>query len=74
MYALITNDEDANFIMVTDNTADALEKANDMEVEQFQDASWFKANSEPRYWPDGIAVLIKLEVLKPQPVTSEWRV
>ena len=74
-HALIRANEDGNPILLLNANylqellAEPLEFAN---IREFKDGAWFGKNPDPNYWPEGVGVLVKLEVLVPRPVTVAY--
>ena len=76
MYLLIQRDEDGNPNTFLDEPIgeflnSALEEYG---VKEFKDAAYLKENSDPNFWPAGVAVLAKIEVVVPKPVRSKWSI
>lgn len=48
------------------------EAHNEVGISRF--ATWRELNGEqPEYWPEGTGMLLKVEQVVPEPVTSAWK-
>ena len=77
MYLLIHSSEDGEPITPLNEAelAQVLRKPEEWSIKTFKDSSFFHANaSNTNYWEEGTAVLLKVEVLIPTPVTTAWTI
>jgi hypothetical protein len=74
MYALIKGDEDGNPASLIKGELDLSNVLEEYGIERFEDAAFLETNPDPNYWPMGVAVLIKFEVIVPRSVTTAWTV
>ncbi|KKL59935.1 hypothetical protein LCGC14_2210340 [marine sediment metagenome] len=76
MYILLQPDEDGNVINLLDETALRILLNNPRDefgVHKFLSEKTFKQNSDPMYWNEGDAVLLKVEkVIIPKPVATKY--
>jgi hypothetical protein len=77
VYLLIHSSEDGEPITPLNEAklAEVLRKPEDWSIRRFEDSSFFYANANStNYWKEGTAVLLKVEVLVPAPVTTAWAI
>jgi hypothetical protein len=77
VYLLIHSSEDGEPITPLNEAelAQVLRKPEEWSIRKFGDSSFFHANaSNTNYWEEGTAVLLKVEVLIPTPVTTAWTI
>jgi hypothetical protein len=77
LWLLLKPDEDGRPVSLL-SEADLAELLNDPTetygVRKFETIDFLQDNPDPNYWPDGIAVLLRAEVVLPQPVVSQWEI
>jgi hypothetical protein len=75
MYILIKGDEDGNpNTFLSEPIGEFLASSLDSYgVSSFEDAKFLRENPDPNYWDEGVAVLVKAEVVVPKSVTSQWK-
>jgi hypothetical protein len=69
-YTLLKSDEDGNPLKILSETdLDVLlsDPEENYGIEHFMDASWLGANKDPMYWKDNVCVLMRCEVVVPEP-------
>ncbi len=75
-YALIRPSEDGDPIRLIgpETLRNLLEHPDEWGVERFEDDAFLGRNPDTNYWKDGTAVLMKVEVIVPRPVTATWTI
>lgn len=75
-YALIRPSEDGDPIRLigAEKLQMILEHPDEWGIERFETEAFLGANPDTNYWKDGIAVLMKVEVIVPRPVTATWTI
>jgi hypothetical protein len=77
MYALIKGSEDGepisllNLRKLEELLTNAMEYAG---IKEFKDGNWFGQNPRTNEWPEGVGVLVKIEVVVPKAVTTAWMI
>lgn len=75
MFAIIKGSEDGNPLTVV--SAQELEivlrdPISWGSIKEFRDEKFLLANPDPNYWGDGVAVLLRFQVVVPKPVVMAW--
>lgn len=76
IYILIHPSEDNSLLLLTDETlrellADPVGYAG---VRRFENEQFLRDNRDPNYWQEGVGVIVRAEVLFPQPVVTQWEI
>lgn len=72
MWILLRGDEDGNPVTIVVDIDDLLANPNQYGITHFGDAAQFVSEPDHNYWQHGRGVLLRAEVVKPQPVTAKW--
>lgn len=67
-YAVVVPDEDGRcFLPIHDLEALLANPREEMGIHTWEDAAFLGANPDPNYWPEGTAILLKCEAIRPKP-------
>ena len=73
MWILVKASEDGKPISFIHDIRNLMNYPEDYGVASFKGEQWFRSNPDPNYWVErGVAVLLNVDVVEPEPVTAKW--
>lgn len=72
MWILLRGNEDGNPVTIVDDIDDLLAHPDQYGITYFGDEAKFIKDPDHNYWQHNQGILLRAEVVVPQPVTAKW--